>query len=439
MALVYSLKYKKLNFFQKVLLEKEGEVIIDRQSFRLKGKGAQDTGENIFFGDIKELSMKDEELSFTTFTREKYVLGGFSNLFDSFLKDFMRVRNEFLAESLFMKVGMLYHEYDCHAEILNGFGKNINKGRSRIQFYEGSVVVIPEAREVFVIYLDFLKSHEFDEDEYLLHLYMDNGSTVNISKLGTAFEDVQQTLESLMGSMYEKVINNLQEALPQFDANTLLKLAYKIKGGRAVSYPALKKIDETLPSVMLDLVFGQNKDMLEKALELKKESGDENFYLSMNFSGRHDSREQIFKSWFVCALPARNVIALAVASDNTDKSVYYFRIIMQHGDAKEKIASKLLEIDQMMILFKADLGTAYKDKRELRKSRYKTALKKLSFFRLLRKSFLVRNSAADISQFKSDLQKISDKALQFSAFIHNGNDKSEEKEIIRPTSPVKEE
>ena len=79
MALTYSLRYKKLNFYQKVVIEKEGEIVIDRNSFRLKGKGAHDLGENIFFGDINDMIIKDDYLSITTYTKDKYVLSNFSN------------------------------------------------------------------------------------------------------------------------------------------------------------------------------------------------------------------------------------------------------------------------------------------------------------------------------------------------------------------------
>ncbi len=413
MALTYSLKYRKLNFFQKVLLEKEGEIIIDRQSFRLKGKGAQDMGENIYFGDIREMSIKDDQMAFLTYTKERYVLSDFANLFDSFLKDFMRVRNEYMAESLFMKVGMLYHEYDGSVEIINSFGKVINKGKSRIQFYEGSIVIVPEVRETAVIYLDFLKGHEFDEEDYVLRLYPDNGSTINISKLGTSFEDVQQTLESLLGKMYERVINHLKEALPDFDEATLLKLAYKLKGGRAIAYNALKKIHDDMPAKLMDLAFRNNPVMLEKVKILRRQGGDENFYLGFSFGTRVDNHETITRSWFIYARPDKNTIAVGMTGNPQDNSVYFFRIIMQQGNAREKLTAKLMEIDQCMIIFRFDLAAIYRDRRELRKSRYKTALKKLAFFRLLRKSFLVRTVTADPKQFEQDLKKIYEKALMF--------------------------
>jgi len=170
MALSYSLKYKKLNFGNRVLIEKEGEIIIDRQSFRLKGKGAQDVGEIIYFSDIRDLFLKQDHLMFTTYAKEKYVLMDFANLFDSFLKDFLRIRNEYLEDVLFMKVGTLVNEYEGNVELITTNERVIPKGKCRIRIYEGSVVFIPEIKDAFVIYFNFLKGHEFDESEFKILL-----------------------------------------------------------------------------------------------------------------------------------------------------------------------------------------------------------------------------------------------------------------------------
>lgn len=406
MALTYSLKYKKMNFFQKVLLEKEGEVIIERQSFKLKGKGANDQGENIYFGDIKELLVKEDSLIFTTFGKERFVLSDFSNLFDSFLKDFVRVRNEYLSDTLFMKVGMLFHEYDCSVEILTSSEKIVNKGKSRIQFYEGSIVIIPETRECMVIYLDFLKQHEFDEDDYVLRLFLENGTNITVSKLGTSFEDAQETLETLLGKMYEKSMNNLKEFLPDFDPMTLLKVANKLKSCRAVQFSTLKKMHDDLPAKLENLAFGSNAVMGDKVKILRKIVGDENFYLGFGFVNKMETREIIVKPWFTVAIPEQNVIALGFCSGPQDLAIYFFRIIMEQGDPKIKVASKIMEINQFMSLFKLDMTAMLKDRRELKKTKYRTAVKKLTFLRLLKKSYMGKNSAPTADQFKNDLEKI---------------------------------
>ncbi len=406
MALTYSLRYKKLNFFNKTIVEKEGEVVIDRQFFRLKGKGAQDQGEAIYFGDMKELFVKDDILSFTTYGKDKYILSNFSNLFDPFLKDFLRVRNEYLADALFMKVGMMVKEFEGSVELVNVHGKSVPKGKARIQFYEGSILIIPETRECFAVYMNFLKNHEFDEDDYELRLYLDNGQVINISKLGTYFEDAQETMETLLGKMYEKVINFLNERMPEFDAVTLLKLAKLLKEGRFVRFNALKKIHEDMPAKVEEIAFADNPAMEEKVRALRRKAGDDNLFISFVFSKNHDSGDIDVKSRFIYTLPDDNLIALGQTSDPKDNVIHFFRIIMQQGDAHEKVAAKILEIEQSLLIFRFDLSPIYKNKAELKKTKFRTATKRLSFLRLLRKSYLLRNFAGDGKQFEKDLQNI---------------------------------
>ncbi len=57
--MIYNLKYTKFSQYQKVLLEKEGEIVISKDGFQLKGKGAGDIGETISFADIKEWKSKE--------------------------------------------------------------------------------------------------------------------------------------------------------------------------------------------------------------------------------------------------------------------------------------------------------------------------------------------------------------------------------------------
>jgi hypothetical protein len=305
-----------------------------------------------------------------------------------------------------MKVGMLYEEYDAHVEILLADGSIVNKGKSRLQFYEGSVVIIPELRECFVMYLDFIKHHEFDEDDYVLRLYLDQGYTVNISKLGTNFEDALQTLESFLGKMYERVINNLQEMLPEFDSATLLKLAYKLKGGRALQYSTLKKMHDDMPAKLYQLAFSKHPEMKERADYLRSECGDENFFLGLSFYTKPETKETTMRSWFVAGLLDKNTLAFGMMHKPNDVLVHLFRITSAFPVLKEKLLERVLELDQMLLVFRFDLSPLMKDVKELRKSRYKTAVKKLPFFRNLRLSFLWRIMQPTMDQFKMQLEKV---------------------------------
>lgn len=408
MALNYNLKYRKLNFFQKVLLEKEGEIVIDRQSFRLKGKGAHDQGEIIYFNEIKDLVVEGtDQLRFSTFKKEKYVLSDFSNLFESFLKDFFRVRNEFFSEHLFMKVGMLYKEYEANVEVVTKQDQLLPKGKSRIQFYEGSLVIIPETSECFALHYNFIKGHEFDEDEFVLRLYMDNGTNVHISKLGSYFEEAQESFELLLGKMYQRIVNQLLEFFPGLPPTELLKLAYLVRDNKGVSLPALKKIHEDLPAKVEELAFGQNPAMKAK-VQLLRELGqsDQHFYIGISFHQKPDKRDLIVKSWFCYAIPQKNIIALGVTSQPSDATIHFFRIAINPEEKDDRLPEKIYEINYSMYILKGDLAPLYKDKRELQKGRFKTAVRRLSALRFLRKSYLWRNFGPDAQFLQRDLETV---------------------------------
>ncbi|MFH1284808.1 MAG: hypothetical protein ABIH78_04460, partial [Candidatus Peregrinibacteria bacterium] len=105
MEVSYNLRYQKSSFSNKVLLDKEGEVVIYGKGFRLKGKGASDKGELINFSEVKEFYHRNEKIFFITFAKEKYAMLDAGTLFEHLLGDLYRARNEFLMDALFMKGG----------------------------------------------------------------------------------------------------------------------------------------------------------------------------------------------------------------------------------------------------------------------------------------------------------------------------------------------
>ena len=438
MALNYSLKYKKLNFYNKVLLEKEGEVIIDRHSFRLKGKGARDHGETIYFGDIHEISLagrsvaqaltikcpegshlNEDEVIFTTFKKERYRLSNFSSLFSSFVKDFFRIRNEYLAEHLNMKVGMLYKEYDGQVEIIDGSGEINNKGMARIQFYEGSMVIFPEARECCVVYFQFMRSHEFDEEEYLLKLYLENEFTVQISKLRTHFKDARETFEMLLSKMYERIVNNLKNILPEFQSVELLKLAYLIRDGKLVNFNAIKKINEDLQKKVEELIFQNNQLMYQKARTLLNIDPNSQLHIGLLSLNKSETHETI-KSWFLCVLPASNTIAIGLCLNQRDVNIYFFRISFEEANLPVETqnfaslqAQKIFDFNQSMFSLKYDIEPLYKEKHQLLKSRFRLLFRKLPFLRHCRTSYLGKSAASDLSFFQKEIEQFCRRAMTY--------------------------
>lgn len=405
MAVTYSVKFKKLNFSGKVLVEKEGEVVFDRKYLRLKGKGANDHGEIVNFTDIKETKAEKEKFIFNTFNKEQFELSRFGDSVENFLIDFYKLKNEFFVENMFMRIGSLIASFDCSVEITNQFGKSINKGLSQLHIYEGSLVFIPKMSDAFAVNYNFMKNHQFLEDEYILQLESDSGTKINISRLGSHFEEVQEIIENCLEKLYQKVLNNLNQVLPGFSIASLLKLAYLIKEGKAVELSILKKIDAALPAKIMELAIEGNQELAHKIQFLRSLDKDEKFYLGFSMQEDKEARDIKIKAWFLCALPTLNTMAMGISNDLNDHRVFFFRIVMEQGFAIEKMEGKVLEINQCMVLFDYDLSPLLKNKFELRRTKYRVAILRMAFLRLFRRSLLGFSQSSNLEQFKDDANR----------------------------------
>ncbi|MFC1615938.1 hypothetical protein ACFL21_02250 [Patescibacteria group bacterium] len=413
MEVSYNLRYQKFNFSNKPLLDKEGEVIIYSKGFRLKGKGAADKGELINFSEIKEFYFRNEKIFFITFTKEKYILSNAGTLFDQLLVDMYKSRNEFLMDALFMKKGKLKSEFDAHFERLSKFGRPINKARAKLKLFEGSLVIIPSTQDAFGLNFNFVNFHEFDDLDYKLKITMDDGVTVFISQMGNDFEVFEEKMNNILGGMYGEVVNDvLRNAFLGFDAETLLKLAYKMRGGKAVSLMDLQKIDKELADRMVEFIF-EDKDFSEKSKILQDLVDEYNLCFGV---AKDETMPDSFIRWVLYAIPEKNVVVFSVlprwqegGEEDTSKfshDTYFYKIIMEKGNPADKVEDKVKEIDQALVHLNFVKDPCYLDKKDLRHSPFQYAIRKLPYLRILRKSYLGKASSTDKKEWQKQAKEV---------------------------------
>ena len=408
MEVSYNLRYQKSNFSNRILLDKEGEVVIYAKGFRLKGKGAGDKGKLINFSEIKEFYYREKKVIFITFGKEKYVLSDSGPLFDQMLMDIYKARNEFLMDALFMKGGKLKAEFECDFQRLSKFGNLINKGIGKIRLYERSMIVIPSDQDAFSLHYDFVNFYEFDEYEYALKVVMDLGSTIVISKLGNDFDTFKEKMESLLGGMYEKLVNEiLREAFPHFNAATLLKFGYKMKGGKAVSLKDITKMDADLAESVEEFIF-EDKTFKDKVSILRDLTNDYEVFYGLK---KDESLSNGFIKWVMYTIPSKNIVAFSILprwkeGESETNDTFFYRIIMEQGNAADKVADKMMEVDQALITLDFAKDPCYKDKRELKHSPYQYAIRKLPFLRILRKSFIGKVGAVEVKDWQAQVKEM---------------------------------
>lgn len=418
MEVSYNLRYQKINFAGRVLLDKEGEIIIYAKGFRLKGKGAGDKGELISFAEIKEFYQRDEKVFFINFNKEKYVLSDCGTLFDQMLIDLYKARNEFLMEALFMKAGKLKAEFDCHFERFSKFGKPINKSTAKLRLYEGALLVLPKIQDAFCINFNFVNFYEFDEMEYNLKVVMDDGTTVLFSQLGNDYEFFEERMNELLGGMYERLVNEgLKIAFPEFHAGTLLKLAYKMKGGKAASIKDVKKMDGELEVAVKNFIF-EDAVFAEKMKVLTDLADEKNIFYGIVKDDTSDG----FIRWFLVAIPEKNAVAFSLlprwisGEDNKQSSqheTYFYKIIMEKGSPMDKVEDKVREIEQALVTLKFAKDPCFMDKRDLKHSPYQYAIRKMPYLRILRKSYTGRVSENDTASWQKQALELLEKTSTF--------------------------
>ncbi len=414
MEVSYNLRYQKSSFSNKVLLDKEGEVIVYAKGFRLKGKGAADKGELINFAEIKEFYYRDEKIFFITFSKEKYSLLESGTLFDQLLIDLFRARNEFLIDALFMRRGKLKAEFEGDFQRVSKFGKMINKGHCRLKLFEKSLVVVPDTQDAFSIHYDFVNFHEFDDMEYTLKVVMDDGLNIFFSKLGNDFEFFQEKMTDMLGGMYETLVNDvLKEVFPEYHAGTLLKLAAKMKGGKAVSLKDIQKMDKEL-AVTVDQFIFEDEEFVEKTKILRDLVDEYGIYFGI---AQDKAVKESFIKWVMFAIPEKNIVCFSIlprwkqggeekAEEQKQYDMFFFKIIMEKGSPSEKVEDKVREIDQALVVLDFVKDPCYMDKRELRHSPYQYAIRKLPFLRILRKSYMGKVSSADTKEWNEKVKEI---------------------------------
>ncbi|MFA5947411.1 MAG: hypothetical protein WC806_00355 [Candidatus Gracilibacteria bacterium] len=415
MEVSYNLRYQKSNFSNRLIIDKEGEVIIYAKGFRLKGKGANDKGELINFSDLKEFYSREDSIIFVTFTKEKYVLLDVGNLFDQLLIDIYKARNEFLVDALFMKKGKLKVEFEGNFERLSKFGKPINKGHAKIKLFEKSMVIIPQIQDAFFIHYDFVNFHEFDELDYLFKIVTDDGSTILISQLGNDYEIFEEKMNELLGGMYESLVNDVLKGIfVEFHSTTLLKFAYKMKGGKAVSLKEIQKIDKDLAKRVEEFIF-EKTDFKEKIAGIEEFKHDENIYFGI---AKDETINNGYIKWVMYSVPQKNIACFSImprfVKETDPKSkiteMFFYKIIIEQGDPVEKLENKICEINQALIILSFSKDPCYKDKRELKHSPYKYAIRKLPFLRILRKSFVSKLLLDDKATCEKQIKEIFEKS-----------------------------
>lgn len=410
MSLSYNLRFRRINPAGRVTLEKEGELVLYDKGFRLRGKGANDQGEMLFFSDVKDLVAKDDILIVNTFLKDHYELAGAGGLLDQMIIDIYKARNDFLIDALFLKQGKFLNEFDGYFERSNTTDRDLGKGKAKIRLYDEGIVIIPAEHDAFSLSFHFMQQQDFDDDEYNAKIVMENGIIVMLSQFGNIYDEFQEQFYGAMSMMYQTVISQLEYQFIDFNKEQIVKLSHLMRKGKAARMKDICKIDKELGKKVEECIFKDEK-FAETIAPLRTKINDEQLYIGLSVA---DGKKEIYKFIVIFALPAENLIACTLGAYEKDirkvQDTYFFRIVMDKGAPEDFIAQKVSEINHAYLLLNFVPDPFYKDKKELKNSIYKLAIRKLSYLRMLRSSFLGRCPSILPDLFNRNLEKVLSKS-----------------------------
>lgn len=410
MSLSYNLRFRRMSPAGRVTLEKEGELVLYEKGLRLRGKGANDQGGVLSFSDIKEFTIEGDRIMIHTFLKENFELSSIGSSFDQLVRDLYQVRNNFLVEALFLRQGKLIAEFDAYFERSNASERDLGKGRAIVRLYEESIVVIPLEHDAFSLSIHFMSQQDFDDDEYSLKIVMENGIVVMLSQFGSNYDDFQEQFYAAMSQMYQSVINQLEYQFIDFGKEQLVKLAHLMRKGKAARMKDIAKIDKDLAKKVEECIF-KDEMFAQTIAPLREKVDDEHLFIGLSVA---DGKKEIYKFIVIFALPTDNLIACTLGAYEKDirkvQDTYFFRIVMEQGVASDFVTQKVFEINQAYLLLNFVPDPFYKDKRELKNSIYKLAIRKLSFLRILRSSFLGRCPSILPELFSRNFDKVIQKS-----------------------------
>lgn len=411
MALSYNVRFRKLNASGRILLEKDGEVILMDRGLRLRGKGAHDHVVLLPFTEMREFTAKDDSLFIMTFARDRYEIAGLAGMFDGFLRDIYQVRNEFLVDALFLKQGKLLTQAEAYFERSNpSRDLDMGAGRAKIRLYEQSVVVVPDEGDAFGMPFDFMTMQDFDDDAYSCTIAMEYGTQCTLSQFGNGYEEFQEGLYGAMSHMYEGVINELQYLFIDFPQEKIVKLAHLLRRGKAVCLQDIAKIDKVLAQKAMDNIY--KDEMFQRTISpIASRVSPENIFLGFDV---FDGKKDIYRFSALFALPEENIFTMTLGSYEKDvrkvQDTYFFRIVMEKGDMETCLKQRVMELNQACLLLHFVPDPLYKDRRELKNSMYSFAIQKLSCLRMLRSAFLGRCPSILPDLFNRNLERVLEKS-----------------------------
>ncbi len=428
-----------------VTSEGQAKVNLDEKYLTINVK----FGEPMLFAYTDILGISDQEYQVDLFlsSKEKLNLSGLGYIYEDFLTELYRLRNQLLLKYLLMDESLIKGGFEAVFTSIDPQGRVNQSGRCEVRLYETALIILPQKSDpIRAPYCYLSKTNEVD---YRLFLVNEFGEKLEFSMIGEKFDALVKGLSDAINKLILRSQQTIKEIIPEADPATVAKLAVLMKDGRT----AKRKDIETL-----------SPTFWQRLTKMAKETGDSQEYAFLESKALKEQIQIGVKRglmgdltgsyvWMLVPMlndsgKLANAVALEAfstkANDTPDietepknpkretkeesssenepssggKATYFFKILNQSNYLKANQEQLDAELDNFMknidrcmidINFRREAIYLTDDKLENPKyAQYRFAVEKIPSLAILRKQFIGRVVHSSFEQWKSNVTSLLD-------------------------------
>ncbi len=185
----------------------------------------------IAYTDIVGISDYDYKVDLFLTSKEKLNLSGLGYLYEDFLFQLYKHRNELMLKYLLINESLLKGGFEAQYKQLDPIGQTNQTGNCEIRLYDTAIVILPQKNEP--IRLPYCYITNINKQDYTIKITNEFLEKIEFTQLGQNFDPLAKALSDALNKMLIRTQENIKEIIPEADPLAINKLSSLMKDGRA--------------------------------------------------------------------------------------------------------------------------------------------------------------------------------------------------------------
>jgi hypothetical protein len=196
------------------------------------------------FSDIVGISDQEYQVDLFLTSKETLNLSGLGYMYEDFLSELYRLRNQLLLKYLLMDESLIKGGFEARFTLIDPQGQMSQSGRCEVRLYETALVILPQKGEP--IRAPYCYLSQIIKVDYKLVLVGESGDKLEFSMLGEKFDALAKGLSDAFNKLLLRSQQTIKQIIPEVDPATVNKLAVLMKDGRAAKRKSIEALSPVL-------------------------------------------------------------------------------------------------------------------------------------------------------------------------------------------------